>query len=335
MKQWVFALADDLTGALETGAKFAAAGIEARVTTERTIEGPPDHPVLVIDSETRHRTSQDAAAIVREIALEARRFSPWLVYKKTDSTLRGHIAAEFRALLEAFPERELVYSPAYPDMGRTVRGGQLLVHGIPVHQTAFAADSLNPVLQSDFATLLSGLPVTLHHGESNADVHSAARSILALQAPSLAAGPASFAGALAGVLPLPRARPATLPRIARYLVVNGSRHPASHAQIAQFSFDERCVLHHHSSSASGPSRATEVGQQVYATLASSRFDAIVVFGGDTAFGIHRALGSQPFEAYGEVVPGIPISRSGDLFWITKAGGFGGPGVLCDIRKRLA
>jgi uncharacterized protein YgbK (DUF1537 family) len=63
-------------------------------------------------------------------------------------------------------------------------------------------------------------------------------------------------------------------------------------------------------------------------------DALVVFGGDTAFGIHKALGGQPFEVWGEVLPGVPLSRSGDLFWITKAGGFGAADVLCGIRRIL-
>jgi len=43
------------------------------------------------------------------------------LYLKTDSTLRGNIGSEISAVLAAFPGSPLVYAPAYPRMGRTVR----------------------------------------------------------------------------------------------------------------------------------------------------------------------------------------------------------------------
>src|SRR5271165_5976312 len=94
--RWILALADDLTGALETGAKFAGQGLGARVTTEIAMSRAPEVPVLVIDTETRHLPAGEAAGVVRHATKAALRFAPWLVYKKTDSTLRGNIAAEFR-----------------------------------------------------------------------------------------------------------------------------------------------------------------------------------------------------------------------------------------------
>ena len=57
-------------------------------------------------------------------------------------------------------------------------------------------------------------------------------------------------------------------------------------------------------------------------------------GGDTAFEIHKALGARDFRTCGEVVPGVPVSRCGDLIWITKAGGFGGPELLRELRNKL-
>ena len=44
---WILALADDLTGALETGAKFASRGLAARVTTRLAPGYLPPHPLLV------------------------------------------------------------------------------------------------------------------------------------------------------------------------------------------------------------------------------------------------------------------------------------------------
>jgi uncharacterized protein YgbK (DUF1537 family) len=62
---------------------------------------------------------------------------------------------------------------------------------------------------------------------------------------------------------------------------------------------------------------------------------LVVFGGDTAYGIHRALGGEAFRPLGEIVAGVPVSVSGGLYWITKAGGFGEAGLAGEIRKRVS
>jgi D-threonate/D-erythronate kinase len=332
-KGWVLAIADDLTGALEVGARFAG----SVVTTELTVSARPDVGVLVIDTETRHLPADAAAGIVRETVSAALRFDPWLIYKKTDSTLRGNIAAEFRALLQVAPERSLIYAPAYPEMGRTVRNGQLFVHGIPVHQSEFAADPLNPVRCSDLAELLAGIPLSLQDGETVGDLAEIAREVVERDPPPLAAGPAALAGALAAHLQRGR-NVFALPNVSRCLVINGSMNPVSVGQIefarAHGCFDDRWICFDGTGEGEGLERAARTGEKVRQILQESQIEALVIFGGDTAFGIHRALGSHDFRPCGEVAPGVPISRCGDLFWITKAGGFGPPDVLCDIRRRL-
>lgn len=333
-ERWILAIADDLTGALETGSKFAAEGLSARVVTAESVVRRPDVSVLVFDTESRHSSAGEAAAKVRKVALSARTHQPWLVYKKTDSTLRGNIAAECAALREVFPERPLVYVPAYPEMGRTVCGGQLLVQGVPVHQTVFAADCLNPVSSSDVAALLGDVVATVVDGESAADVVNAATAIVSSDPPPVSAGPAALAGAFAGLLG--RAAPIEWPRVERCLVVNGSRHPASAAQI-EFARSHGCFvdgwrLLEHDARGAGIERALATGEHVRALALG--LDAMIVFGGDTAFGIHKAFGAPPFEPYRDILPGVPLSRCGDLYWITKAGGFGPPEILRDIRRIL-
>jgi len=338
--RWILSIADDLTGALEAGAKFARRGLGARVTTQIAVAGPPDVPVLVIDTETRHLMAENARAVVRHAAESALRFGPWLVYKKTDSTLRGNIAAEFRALLELMPYRPLVYAPSYPEMGRTVKGGRLFVGESPVHESAFASDPLDPVRESDIRVVLGDVPALVLDGESDAEVLAAANRIVAVDPPSLAAGPAALAGALAQCLPaLCRGEACALPRLPRCLVINGSLHPASAAQVA-FARMARCFegggwrcFEDHPEGA-GSNRADQIGERVHRLIDASPVDGLVVFGGDTAFGIHQALGGQPFEVWGEVLPGVPLARCGQLFWVTKAGGFGAPDILCSIRRAL-
>lgn len=338
--RWILGIADDLTGALEAGAKFACQGLVARVTTQVAVSSPPEVPVLVIDTETRHLAAEDARVVVRDAAESALRFSPWLVYKKTDSTLRGNIAAEFRALLELMPHRSLVYAPSYPEMGRTVRGARLFVEESPVHESVFASDPLDPVRESDLRVLLRGIPAIILDGESNADVLAAATRIASVDPPPFAAGPAALAQALAQCIPsLCRGKVRALPRLARCLVINGSMHPASAAQVA-FARTECCFeggwrYFDDNPKAIGLNRAGQIGERVRRLMEASPVDALVVFGGDTVFGIHRVLGGQPFDVWGEVLPGVPLARCGDLFWVTKAGGFGAPDLLCNIRRALS
>lgn len=314
----VLALADDLTGALEVGAKFAAAGLRSVVSFGWREDAAP---VLVIDTETRHLAPAEAAARVRRHAAEGRRRGVAFVYKKTDSTLRGNIAAELAAVTEAW-DAPLVYAPAYPAMGRIVRGGVLYVDGTPVSETEFGRDALNPVRSSDVRGLIPCPAVTICDGETDADLRSAAEALLAA-GHALAAGPAALAEHLAALLRGPRSAPAPLPKVRRCLVVNGSRHPVSLRQMAAFE-------------PGGGWAALETRDPTAAGDAAARTaaDALVIFGGDTACAIVEAMGSPPLYPLGDALPGVPVTRAGNLTLITKAGGFGPPDVLARLRERL-
>src|SRR5258705_480938 len=87
-------VADDLTGACDTGALFAARGpVPVTVWPD-----PPLHaPVTVVDTESRTLDPVDAA---RRVSGVARNLARTRFFKKIDSTLRGPIGAELDALLE-------------------------------------------------------------------------------------------------------------------------------------------------------------------------------------------------------------------------------------------
>ncbi len=168
----VLAFADDLTGALEAGAHFAGQGLPALVTVEQVTGS---HPVHVIDTESRHLPPPAAA----EALLQFAGADAPIVYKKTDSSLRGNIAAELTLLQDIFANRTVSYIPAYPALGRTVRDGHLFVNGIPVHRTEFATDLLNPVPDSSIQRLLTTLKhVAIYDGETQADVANAVAAAL-------------------------------------------------------------------------------------------------------------------------------------------------------------
>ena len=150
-------VADDLTGACDTGVQFASPGSPASVLIMHgdTVPDGAQLPPLIADTESRHLSADQAADRVRTVAQELRGApSSGLVFKKIDSTLRGNIGAEVAALAGAFPDRAIIVAPAFPEGGRTTVDGRCLVHGVPVDETEFARDRLSPVRSASVAELL-------------------------------------------------------------------------------------------------------------------------------------------------------------------------------------
>jgi D-threonate/D-erythronate kinase len=153
-----YLLADDLSGALDAAAAFHRAG--RPVTVALNLDAWPDVApggVVAVTTETRNAPAHVAAATVMRAIAYATSRGGRLVYKKIDSTLRGAVEAELRAVMEALPETRVLFSPANPAVGRTVRGGMLLVHGVPVADTEFGRDPVSPVQTSDIVRLLGGI----------------------------------------------------------------------------------------------------------------------------------------------------------------------------------
>ncbi|MDQ0189038.1 four-carbon acid sugar kinase family protein [Alicyclobacillus cycloheptanicus] len=149
--QPIYILADDLTGAADAANYFRTDRRRVRVSfspvSPWTLSFGPD-VVQVFDSESRVLTSDEAAHRVGGAAklLAASVQQPFFLFKKVDSTLRGHIGCEIEALLAATGRTHAVLAPTLPAHGRTVENGRLFVHGVPVTQTAFAQDPHNPVM---------------------------------------------------------------------------------------------------------------------------------------------------------------------------------------------
>jgi uncharacterized protein YgbK (DUF1537 family) len=332
MLNGVLALADDMTGALEVGAKFRAAGIHAVVSLQPLAAGSA--PVVVYDTETRHLAPADAAS---EVARFIGAHRPGLIYKKTDSTLRGNISAELEALARLFPDWRMGYAPAYPALGRTVKAGVLHVHGIPVAETEFARDALNPVRASSVSAILHPeLACTIFDGETDLHLAEAARAILADPTMRIAVGPAGLAETIAREIGLPHSPLPDMPEIRTCLVLNGSRHESSAMQMRYAEARGWRVV----SGEYGPDVDAAIASAANARylaerIAIERPDAIFVIGGDTAFAVARELGVRLLTPVAEVVPGVPISLTEQgLYLITKAGGFGDPGIAGRVRARL-
>jgi uncharacterized protein YgbK (DUF1537 family) len=150
-------VADDLTGANDTGHQFATRGYETTVTadTEAVTDGTD---VVVCNTDSRYRSPDDAANRVAD-AVENHPAS--VVYKKIDSTLRGNLITEITAVIDAAGSDLVVVAPAFPRTNRITVSGMHLVDGTPVAATAAGRDPDKPVTDSHLPTLLSGLEYPL------------------------------------------------------------------------------------------------------------------------------------------------------------------------------
>ena len=159
-------IADDLTGAMDAAAPFAKRGAHTRVmfsenpSSDEILNAPE---ILARTTDSRHLDPIRAMQRVHQALAD---LEDRLPFKKIDSTLRGNIVAECLATLEATGRRHLLITPAFPGQGRTLRGGEVFIHGVPLSETAIAKDALSPPLAIPLAMAFGGkLGVAVHEIE--------------------------------------------------------------------------------------------------------------------------------------------------------------------------
>jgi uncharacterized protein YgbK (DUF1537 family) len=250
-------IADDLTGACDTGAQFAGRGIPTLVTMEIDRAFDPaegEYFVIVADTESRHLSAPEAVARVEAIVKRAREAGVKHFYKKTDSTLRGNIGAELEALLRASGNRLLAFAPAFPRLGRFTRGGHQHVGDRLLSETEFAADPLDPVTDSFIPAIIrrqSDIPIKIigrnadealvdepgewivvFDAESDDDLRWIGGRLKRERLPGALAGSAGFAACLPELLELRTRVQPNLNCPARMLAINGSLNEVSLRQAA-------------------------------------------------------------------------------------------------------
>ena len=153
----IVVIADDLTGANDTGVQFAKQGLKTLVLL--CAPGSPaefDEDVLVVDTQSRALSPPEAYRKVAETAVlfKNRERFPTL-YKKIDSTLRGNLGTEIDAILDACGLELAIVAPAYPGNGRMTVGGCHFLGNAPLEATEIARDPLCPVSESHIPTLIA------------------------------------------------------------------------------------------------------------------------------------------------------------------------------------
>lgn len=145
-------IADDFTGALDTGVQFSKQGISTVVSTDTNItfgEVDEEIDVLVIDTESRYLSFEEAYQLIHTIIVSAKKEGVPFIYKKVDSALRGNISAEIKGLLDASEKSAIPFLPAYPEMKRVLIDGDLYIDQVLVSESIFAKDPYEPVIESN------------------------------------------------------------------------------------------------------------------------------------------------------------------------------------------
>lgn len=334
---------DDLTSATDGAVGFAQRGWSAQVVRGTSLNASANSvDVVSIDVASRTRARQEAISRVEAAGLAVAHAE--LVIKQFDSTLRGHVAAETLALLRATKRRRAVVAPAFPAAGRTTIGARQFVDGVPVHESVYASDPLNPVRCNDIGALFEqeGVEIARNEsdrgsvlildGETEADLTAAASRYMG-RSDLVLAGSTGLMRALARVGERGSRRGSTLPPSRRVLIVVGSMNVRSREQLNTLlalatpvftlaadtellPLTEAIGTRFHSTDVvaittscapADPRRvAQRLSQVVARVIEKALLDALIVTGGETLAGVLESLATESLDVCREIEPGIPL-----------------------------
>ncbi|WP_426123871.1 four-carbon acid sugar kinase family protein [Pararhizobium sp. PWRC1-1] len=331
-------IADDLTGALDTGTPFVDAGLKVAVAIEvdaiaQALARKPD--VIVINTASR-ALSAGAASQEMQAALTALGSTkPLILFKKIDSRLKGNVTAESIALAGMTGRNRIVVAPAIPDQQRFTIDGAVTGRGVetplPI-RTLFPADPL---------------AIDVYDASTDADLDDlVGRTDWST---TVAVGARGLGSAFARFLARPTALRPPFPQSTDTLFAFGSRDPITSAQIEHLAKHRQLVaiadalagelsavdVHGLPAVARCSGEQTSNPEHVVARFADgirqvveqTRPDMLMMGGGDTALAILKALGASVLSPNGEIEAGIPWFQieSPDgrtICCAVKSGGFG-------------
>lgn len=149
-------IADDLTGAMDAGVQLLEKNFVVRVALdlEQLSEWEDKTDVVILSTESRNISEHLAYEKVSEALRKFEHQDCSIIYKKIDSTLRGNIGAELKAVLENGQVDGIVMAPALPFNGRTTVNGVHYVYGSPLENTELAKDPYAPVYESEISRII-------------------------------------------------------------------------------------------------------------------------------------------------------------------------------------
>ncbi len=331
-------IADDLTGALDTGTPFVEAGLKivVAIEVEALAEALTHDPeVLVVNTASRALTDEEAVARIEMVLSTLGPAKPDILFKKIDSRLKGNVATESLALAKGAERQHILVAPAIPDQQRFTIDGAVTGRGVDTPL------SIRPLFPAGTDS------VAVFDATTDRDLDDLVRQTD--WTGSIAVGARGLGSAFARALYRPAAAPPALSPTSETLFAFGSRDPITAAQIVYLQ-EHRWIASVSDApagalSAAGisslPAIARCSGEQVSKPeevvvrfaegirdiVAQTRPDMLMMGGGDTALAILRELGARVLVPNGEIEAGIPwfeiTSVDGRTFnCAVKSGGFG-------------
>ncbi len=324
-------VADDLTGAADTVVQFLRGTDHVLVFPslrrfEQAMAGrklPAGDLAIGISTESRHLTPAEAAKRVRRAHRAALALRPRLLFQKVDSALRGNPGAELAAYRTTTGAAAVLMTPAFLPSRRIVRDGMLFVDGVPLAQSAVAADLRTPAIESSVPALLraqcklsvAALPlavvragrrelaerlpvlasgIALADAEMQSDLTAIAQAVLDAGLLHAVSGSAGLAGELSGLLPRSAAGASRrlLPGGLRVLAVIGSPHALALAQIDRAASAGACVVTLEGDAGPGAA-AGEIARRLEAALL---LDGFAIVRPPPLNGVVGAMGATAAEA---------------------------------------
>lgn len=333
-------LADDLTGALDTAAPFAARGMHVEVALSigaivAALREAPD--VLSINLGSREVTAE-AARLQAKAALAVLPKGTRL-FKKVDSRLKGHIAAE----LDVMSFQAALVAPAIPAFGRVVKDGCVTGFGLDTPISIVEKLGVHAVRATipDMSDQ-SEMHAWLDHSESTGvDLLIGARGLaealaerlskgVTAQTAKIPAGPALFVIGSRDTITLAQIDALRSDIDPRYLPAPNGRLVDAHADGSAITLVQAV-----------PGQSIVTSEDVSQALAESVFpdltttaSTLLLSGGATAEAVLKAMGITRFRLLGECLPGLGLAHAQGHCIIAKSGGFGGPDTLREIADRI-
>ncbi|KPJ88206.1 MAG: hypothetical protein AMS17_06285 [Spirochaetes bacterium DG_61] len=154
----MYVIADDLTGAGDTGVQFVKRGYRTIVSImpESVLSmASIDTDVYVVDTETRDEESTAAQVKLQKMLKVLNIDKTEIVYKKVDSTLRGPIGVEIEEIMKHLGRDICVFTPTFSSYGRITIGGYLVVDGEVLGHSKYYNGKMEPGDASYIPLLLS------------------------------------------------------------------------------------------------------------------------------------------------------------------------------------
>ncbi|EAS45279.1 four-carbon acid sugar kinase family protein [Photobacterium profundum] len=147
-------IADDFTGANDTGMQFYNQGCSVAVSLINEA-GEFDCDIVVYNTDSRSMSQEDAKTEIFKVIDHCSITKDTFIYKKIDATFRGNIGSEIEALIDSTHFSFAILCNALPSKHRTIEDGKCMYRGQGVTKSEFATDPKTPVISDSITEIIA------------------------------------------------------------------------------------------------------------------------------------------------------------------------------------